>query len=119
MQHLAKPIGSYLRLVVIAGAIGACLILASCGRGQAAKTTTSKKQTTALHLGGRKASQQLAQFAACMKAHGVKLPRTANPGNGPAFSNVGIATKSRTFKLAEAQCETEIRRALQKGKRSP
>jgi len=115
MQHLVRPIGSYLRLLVVAGSIGACLMLDSCGGGQAAKTTASKKQTTALHLGGRTASRQLAQFAACMKVHGVKLSRTVNPGNGPAFSNAGIATKSRTFKLAQAQCETEIRRALQKG----
>ncbi len=117
MQRRVEPIASYLRLVVVTGAVGACLVLASCGGGQAAKTTASKKQTPALHLGGRAASQQLAQFAACMKVHGVKLSRTANPGNGPAFSNEGIATKSRTFKLAQAQCETEIRRALQKGKR--
>jgi hypothetical protein len=60
-------------------------------------------------LGGGRNTQQLAKFATCMRANGIKLPAPNTSGKGPIFNTKGIDTTSSAFKQADAKCAKELR----------
>jgi hypothetical protein len=53
-------------------------------------------------------TQALNQFAACMRANGVKLPAPNTSGNGPVFNVGGLDTNSAGFRAARSKCSSAL-----------
>jgi hypothetical protein len=94
----------------------AALLLAGCGGSSASSpsttpstakssakstATSNAKASSAVRLAGLR---RLSRFAACMRAHGVKLPPPNGSGKGPLFDTTGIDTKATAYKSAQARC---------------
>lgn len=94
------------------GAIVVALLLAGCGGSSGSSPSTARSAAPSTATSSAKASsavrragvQRLAEFAACMRAHGVKLPAPNGSGKGPVFDTAGIDTKATAYKSANALC---------------
>jgi hypothetical protein len=64
--------------------------------------------TGASPTGSGNIAQRIVQFAACMRAHGVKLPSPNTSGAGPVISSKGVDTHSATYTRAETRCAREL-----------
>jgi hypothetical protein len=60
--------------------------------------------------------EEIAKFAACMRANGENVPAPNNSGKGPIFSTKGLNPNSPQFKAAESKCSVELgTRPLRRG----
>jgi hypothetical protein len=79
---------------------------------------TASLPSTPGSVGGTKGARPgrfqkaLESFAACMRAHGIKLPAPNPHGTGPIFETKGINTRSAAFRAATAACRSTLRSAL-------
>jgi hypothetical protein len=63
--------------------------------------------------------EEIAKFAACMRANGVNVPAPNASGKGPIFSTKGLNPNSAQFKAAESKCSAELGgRFLRRGPRT-
>jgi hypothetical protein len=78
--------------------------IAKCGGGFARRGFGGLKS----RFSTPQAKKQLATFATCMRANGVKIGEPNTSGTGPLFSAKGINTKTAQFAAAETKCRSDL-----------
>ena len=79
-------------------------VLNKCGANLRGPGTFKPRRT----LNSSRFRTALANFAACLRQNGVKLPAPNTTGKGPIFDTKGINTASPQFKAAEAKCRAVL-----------
>ena len=84
-------------------------ILRACGFARSSAKSGPRPGAKARTTSSSSGTRMVAQFAACMRQHGVNVPAPTPARSDPQLETRGINTRSRSVRAASARCSHYLR----------